>query len=326
MNKRSLIAAIVASLVLPALPLIAQAQQPFPSRPITWVVGFAPGGGMDSITRLVAAKVSLNVGQPIVIENKPGASSIIAAQYVARAAPDGYTIWSVEQGALVFNTALYSKLPYDPARDFMPVTNMLQAPLVLVVNAGFAAKDLRELIDMAKKAPGKFSYGGPGRGVFHHLGMEAFKDRAGIDITEVQYKGIAPAMQDVIAGQIPISPVDTVVVLPQLKSGKLRALATFSNVRLSVTPDVPSLAELGFPGLDMAPIVGVAVPRGTPREVIARLNTEIVRALKDPAITARLTGLGLEVIGDTPEQFAAFLESEGKRWLPLIRKLNVKLD
>jgi tripartite-type tricarboxylate transporter receptor subunit TctC len=323
MRRRSLIAAFAATVVLS---FGAQAQQPFPSKPITWVVGFAAGGGMDAVTRLVAAKVSQNIGQPVIVENKVGASSIIAAQYVAQAAPDGYTIWSMEQGAVVFNTALYSRLPYDAGRDFTPVTNMIRAPLVLVVNASFPAKDLRSLIEMARKEPGKLNYGASGRGVFHHLGMEAFKERAGIDLPDVQYKGIAPAMQDVIGGQIPIAAIDTAVVLPNLRGGKLRGLASFSNARLPVTPEVPSLAELGYPDLDMAPIVGVMAPKATPREVVARLNAEIVRALKDPAVNARLAGLGLDIVGDTPEQFAAFLDSEGKRWLPLIRRLNIKLD
>ncbi len=323
MKKLGQFAALAACVVLSTA---AQAQQPFPSRPITWALGFAPGGGMDAITRLVAAKVSQNIGQTVVVDNKPGASSIIVAEYVAKAAPDGYTIWSTEQGALVFNTALFSKLPYDPVRDFTPVTNMITAPLVLAVNPSFPAKDLKEFIDLIKKNPGKYSYGASGRGVFHHLGMEALKERAGLDIVDIQYKGIAPALQDLIANQIPIAPVDTVVILPSLKAGKTRALATFSNARLSVTPDVPSLAELGYPGLDMAPIVGVMAPKAVPKDIINRLNAEIIKAINDPTVNARLVGLGLTVIGDTPEQFAAFLDGEAKKWLPLIRKLNVRLD
>jgi tripartite-type tricarboxylate transporter receptor subunit TctC len=156
--------------------------------------------------------------------------------------------------------------------------------------------------------------------------MGAFKQRAKLDIVDVQYKGIAPVVQDVIAGQIPIGPLDTVVVLPHLRSGKVRALASFSDKRLSVTPDVPSLGELGYEGLDIAPIVGVAAPAKTPREIITRLNAEVVKALRDPDVSAKLTGLGLEIIADTPEQFAAFLQAEGNRWLPLIRSLNIKLD
>jgi len=323
MRRRDfLIAAAAAGMA----PLAAHAQAAYPNKSINWVVGFPPGGGADGVTRLVAAKVSQNIGQAVIVENRPGASSIIAAQYVAQSAPDGYTLFSCEQGSLVFNTALYSKLPYDPARDFAPVTDMIRAPLLLVVNAGFPANDLHSFVDYARKQPGKLNFGSPGRGLAHHLAMEAFKARAKLDIVDIQYKGIAPVVQDVVAGQIPMGAIDTVVVLPHLKSGKLRALASFSTKRLGVTPEVPSMAELGYDGLDIAPIVGVAVPRATPREVVAKLNTEVVRALRDPEVSAKLTGLGLEIIGDTPEQFAAFLQAEGSRWLPLIRSLNIKLD
>src|SRR5947208_2226030 len=220
------------------------AQQPYPSKAINWVVGFPPGGGADGVTRLVAAKVSQNIGQPIVVENRPGASSIIAAQYVARAAPEGYTIFSAEQGALVLNAALYSILPYDPQRDFTPVCDMIRAPLVLVVHPSFPATDLKSFIAEVKRQPGKLNFGSPGRGLAHHLAMEALKRRAGLDIVDVQYKGIAPVVQDTIAGQVPIAVIDTVVLLPHLRSGKLRAIAAFANKRLSVLPDVPALGEL----------------------------------------------------------------------------------
>jgi tripartite-type tricarboxylate transporter receptor subunit TctC len=307
-------------------PLGARAQGAYPSKPINWVVGFPPGGGADGVTRLVAAKLSQNIGQAVIVENRPGASSIIAAQYVAQAAPDGYTILTAEQGSMVFNTALYSKLPYDPLRDFAPVTDMIRAPVVLAVHPSFPAKDLKSFVEHVRANPGKYNYGSPGRGLAHQLAMEAFKQRAKLDIVDVQYKGIAPVVQDVIAGQIPMGPLDTVVVLPHLRSGKVRALASFSDKRLSVTPDVPSLGELGYEGLDIAPIVGVAAPAKTPREIITRLNAEVVKALRDPDVSAKLTGLGLEIIADTPEQFAAFLQAEGNRWLPLIRSLNIKLD
>ena len=302
------------------------AQQPYPSKPITWVVGFPPGGGADGVTRLVSAKVSQNIGQPIVVENRPGASSIIAAQYVAQAAPDGYTIFSAEQGALVFNAALYSKLPYDPQRDFTPVCDMIRAPLVLVVHPSFPATDLKSFIAEVKRQPGKLNFGSPGRGLAHHLAMEALKRRAGLDIVDVQYKGIAPVVQDTISGQIPIAVIDTVVLLPHLKSGKLRAIAAFANKRLAVLPEVPALGELGYEGMDIAPIVGVVAPRNTPPEIVRRLNSEIVRAVRDPEVSGKLGGLGLELIADTPEQFAAFLQSEASRWLPFIRSLNIKLD
>jgi tripartite-type tricarboxylate transporter receptor subunit TctC len=321
MKRRDLLIAAAAL----ALPVPLKAQQAFPSKPITWVVGFPPGGGADGVTRLVAAKLSQNIGQPVVVENRPGASSIIAAQYVAQAAPDGYTILTGEQGGLVFNTALYSKLPYDP-KDLTPVSDMIRAPLVLVVNPAFPAKDFKGFIELAKQQPGKFNYGSPGRGLAHNLAMEALKAAAGINLVDVHYKGIAPAAQDLVAGQISVSAVDTVIVLPFLKSGRLRALATFSDKRLSVTPEVPSLGELGYPGMDIAPIVGVVAPRNTPRDIVNKLSAEVQRAVRDPDVSAKLTGLGLEIIADTPEQFAAFLDAEGKRWLPFIRKLNIRLD
>lgn len=321
MKRRHFLLALAAA----AAGRTARAQQ-YPSKPINWVVGFPPGGGADGVTRLVSAKVSQNIGQPIVVENRPGASSIIAAQYVAQAAADGYTIFSAEQGALVFNAALYSKLPYDPQRDFTPVCDMIRAPLVLVVNPSFPATDLKSFIAEVKRQPGKLNFGSPGRGLAHHLAMEALKRRTGLDIVDIQYKGIAPVVQDTIAGQIPIAVIDTVVLLPHLRSGKLRAIVAFANKRLSVLPDVPALGELGYEGMDIAPIVGVVAPRNTPPDIVKRLNTEIVRAVRDPQVSGKLSGLGLELIADTPEQFAKFLQSEASRWLPFIRSLNIKLD
>ena len=232
---------------------------------------------------------------------------------------------SVEQGSMVFNTALYSKLPYDP-KDLAPVCDMIRAPVILAVNPSFPATDLKSLVDLVRANPAKYNYGSPGRGLAHQLAMEAFKQKAGLQIVDVQYKGIAPVVQDVVAGQIPMGPIDTVVILPHLRAGKLRALASFSDKRLAATPDVPSMGELGYAGLDIAPIVGVAAPAKTPREIINRLNAELVKAVRDAEVSAKLTGLGLEIIADTPEQFGAFLQSEGKKWLPLIRSLNIKLD
>ena len=309
------------------LPVVALGQaSTFPMKPITWVVGFPPGGGVDAVSRLVAAKMAQNIGQSVLIENRPGASSIIAAQYVTQAPADGYTLLSVEQGVMVFNAAMYSKLPYVANRDFAPITNLIFAPLVLSVKADFPANDFASFIEEVKKNPTKYDYGSPGRGLAHNIAMEVLKERAGLQVPDVQYKGIAPVIQDLTAGQSPLAVTDTVVVLPHLKSGKIRALATFSTQRLSVTPDVPALAELGYPGLDIAPIVGVATLKATPPEIIAKLNLEIVRALRDPGVSAKLLGLGLVIVGNSPEQFAEFLASEEKRWLPIVKKLDIHLD
>ena len=321
MRRREFLIAAAAAMA----PLGARAQAAYPAKPITWVVGFPPGGGADGVTRLVASKLSQNIGQPVLVENRPGASSMIAAQYVANAAADGYTIMSVEQGSMVFNTALYSKVPYDP-KDIAPVCDMIRAPVILAVNPNFPAKDLQSFVALIRQNPGKYNYGSPGRGLAHQLAMEAFKQRAQLDIVDVQYKGIAPVVQDVVAGQIPMGPIDTVVILPHLRAGKLRALASFSDKRLAATPEVPAMGELGYEGLDIAPIVGVGAPAKTPRDIIDKLNMEIVRAVRDPEVSTKLTSLGLDIIADTPEQFAAFLQNEANRWLPLIRSLNIKLD
>src|SRR6267378_3599759 len=287
MKRRQVLFALTAS----ALAARGWTQQPYPSKAITWVVGFPPSGGADGVTRLVAAKVSQNLGQPVVVENRPGASSIIAAQHVAQQPADGYTIFSAEQGALVFNAALYSKLPYDPARDFTPVTDMVRVPLLLVVHPSFPATDFRGFLDEVKQRPGKYHFGSPGRGLAHHLAMERLKATAKLDITDVQYKGIAPVIQDLVAGQIPMAAV----------------------------------GELGYKDVEIAPIVGVVVPRNVPKDIVAKLNAEIVRALRDPEVNGKMSGLGLEVIGDTPEQLAAILQAEGQRWLPFIRSQNIKL-
>jgi tripartite-type tricarboxylate transporter receptor subunit TctC len=311
-----------------ALPLSTQAQQQaaYPYKSINWVVGFPPGGGSDAVTRIVAGKAQIGLGQPIVVENRPGASSIIAAQYVLQAPADGYTLLSAEQGVLIFNEALYAKIPYDPARDFIPITNMVSVPLLLVVNPEFPARDLRSFIDLVKKNPGKYNFGSPGRGLAHHLAMEKLKAQAGLEIMDVQYKGIGPVIQDVVAGQIPIGAIDLAPLLPQLRTGKLRAIASFSTERLAILPDVPTFAEIGLTDLDLAPIVGVVAARGTPPAVITRVHDEVVRALHDEELVKKMGGLGIQIVGNTPEQFSAFLKREAERWLPFIRSRNIRLE
>lgn len=300
--------------------------QTYPSKPINWVVGFPPGGGADAVTRMVAAKMSQNMGQTIVVENRPGASAIIATQYVAQAPADGYTLLSAEQGALVYNSALFAKLPYDAARDLTAVSNMIRAPLLLVVHPSYPATDLKSFIEGAKRQPGKLNYASPGKGLAHNLAMEIFKVRAGIDIADITYKGLGPAIQDVLAGQVPIGMADTVAATQHIRAGKLRALVAFSNARLAVLPDVPTTTESGFPDLDIAPIVGLVVPAKTPRDIVNRLGIEVAKAVRDPEVNKKLTDLGLEVIGNTPEQFSAYIADETRRRLPSIRALNIRLD
>ena len=300
--------------------------QTYPSKPITWVVGFPPGGGADAVARMVSAKIAQNIGQTILVENRPGASSIIAAQHVAQAPADGYTLFVAEQGALVYNAALYAKLPYDAARDFTPVSNMIRAPLLLIVHPSFPATDFKSFVETVKKQPGKLNYASPGKGLAHHLAMEMLKGRAGLDIADVAYKGIGPATQDVLAGQVPLAVIDMVVALQHVRSGKLRALAAFGESRFATLPEVPSLGELGYSGMDIAPIVGIVAPKQTPKDVVARMAAEIAKAVRDPEVSAKLSGLGLDIVGNTPEQFGAYLDAEAKRMLPVIKTLNIRLD
>jgi tripartite-type tricarboxylate transporter receptor subunit TctC len=304
----------------------AAGAQSYPAKPITWVVGFPPGGGADAVTRMVAAKMAQNMGQSIVVENRPGASGMISAQYVAQASADGYTVLSAEMGALVYNRVLFSKMPYDPTRDFVPVSNMIRAPVLLIVHPSFPAQDFKSFFDMVKKQPGKFSYASPGKGLAHSLAMEIFKSKAGLDIADITYKGLGPATQDVLAGQVPVGVIDTVVALQHVRAGKLKPLAAFSKERLRVLPDVAAMGELGYPDADLAPIVGMVAPAATPRDIINRLAQEVAKAVRDPEVNKKLTDLGLDVIGDTPAQFGALIDDENKRRLPLIRALNIRLD
>ena len=319
--------------VLPALTLVVTLAslatahaQAFPTKPIQWIVGFPPGGGADFVARAVTRQMSANLGQSIVVENRPGASSIIAAQAVAQAAPDGYTLFGADGGALVLNPALYAKLPYDPVRDFAPVSLIIRAPLLIVVHPSFPAADLKTFIAMAKQQPGKLNYASPGRGTHHHLAMELFKTRVGIDVTDIVYKGAGPAVQDVLSGQVPVGILDSVVTLAHLRAGKLRTLMVFNGARLPQLPDVPSITELGVPDAEVAATVGVVAPKATPREIVARLSAEVARAMSDPDLKKRLSDLGMEPISTTPEQYTAYLEAEARRFQPLIKSLNIRLD
>lgn len=300
--------------------------QTWPSKPIQWVVGFPPGGGADFVARAVTRQISASIGQNIIVDNRPGASSIIAAQVVAQAAPDGYTVFGADGGALVLNPVLYSKLPYDPVRDFAPVSLLIKAPLLIAVHPSFPAKDIKSFIELARAQPGRLNYASPGRGTHHHLAMETLKARAGIDVADIVYKGAGPAVQEVLAGQVMVGMLDSVVTLSHLRAGKLRALAVFSATRIPQLPDVPTLMELGLLDQEVAATVGVVAPRATPRDVVAKLASEAARAVKHPELNKRLSDLGMEPVGSSPEQFSAYLESEAKLFQPLIRRLNIRLD
>jgi tripartite-type tricarboxylate transporter receptor subunit TctC len=302
------------------------AQGAFPVKPVNIVVGYAAGGGVDFLARSISAPLGMALGQPVIVDNRPGASSIIAAQYVMRAPADGYTLFGADSGGLILNTALYSHLPYDTVRDFAPVSMLVRAPMLVVANPSFGANTLPELIALARQDRGKLNYASPGRGTSHQLGMEMLKQRAGFEAVDVSYKGAGPAVQDVIAGQVPLAVMDSIVALPQIRGGKLKVLATLTPERLKSLPEVPTAAEQGVLGAEAYGWTGIVAPKTTPADIVARLSSEIVKVTRLPEVSKRFTDLGLEPFTTTPQEFEAYIAAELKRWVPLIRTLNLKLD
>ena len=321
--KKLLLAALTTLSVL-ALPAAAQAQA-FPSKPIRWLVPYPAGGGSDFLARTIGQTLSAQVGQPVVIENKPGGNTAIAAAEVARAPGDGYTVLSADNGTMVFNSALYKSLTYNP-KDLAPVTLMGKFPMILVVGPASDAKDLKTFVAQAKAKPGGINYASAGAGSPHHLAMELLKAQAGLFMVHVPYRGAAPALSDVAGGQVPAMMVDLAAGAAFIKSGKLRALAVANATRLQQLPDVPTFAELGFKGVEAAALVGMVAPGSTPPETIDRLSKLVVTAIHDPNVQKRLIEFGVEPVGSTPQQYAALLQSEVTRWHKLIRDLKITLD
>lgn len=324
MNRRHAIR-LAAALAVVAASTLAQAQS-FPSKSIRWVVPYPAGGGSDFLARTIGQQLATQVGQSVVIDNKPGGNTAIAASEVARSAADGYTILSADNGTMVFNTALYAKLSYNPQKDLVPVTLMGKFPMILVVGANAAAKDAKDFIAKAKAAPGRISYGSAGAGSPHHLAMELLKVHAGLHMVHIPYRGAAPALTDLAGGQVEAMMVDLAAGAGFLKGGKVRPLAVANPTRLPQLPDVPTFAELGFKGVEAAAQVGVVAPAGTPAEVVAALQKQIATAIQQPAIRQKLVDFGIEPVGSTPQQYADLNRTEIQRWHTLIRDQKISLD
>jgi tripartite-type tricarboxylate transporter receptor subunit TctC len=314
---RSCLLTLAAS--LPALVHSGSASaEAWPSKPLRWVVAYPAGGGSDFLARTVAPQLGKQLGQSIVIDNRPGAAGIIGSENAAKSPADGYTLMSGDNGVLIFNEAMYRKLPYSPG-DFTPVGFMARFPLILAVNPASGFTSARQLLDELKKQPGKYSYASPGVGSPHHLAMELLKQRAAIDALHVPYRGTAMAVQDVIAGQVPIAVLDTAAGLAQIRGGKLRALAVMSKKRIPSLPDVPTLDEIGVKDFEATAWQSLFVPRGTPPDIVARLTAEMNKAISKPEIRLRLEEFGLEVLpGDGPA-LAQFLQKETLFWHALIK-------
>jgi len=297
----------------------------YPSHPIKLIVPYAPGGGADAVARIVAKRVSETIGQPIVIENRGGAGSIIGTEDVHKAAPDGYTLLLGQSGPISINPAVYKELPYDPEKDFAPITMTTAYPYILVVNAKLPVKSLQDFVAMVKAKPGEFNYGTTGVGAANHLVTELFSSRAGLKMVHVPYRGTALAVADLLAGQVTMVFADPVSALPHMQAGTLRALAVTSNERSPVAPDVPTIAESGYPGFDAIAWHGILAPAGTPAPVIAKLHDQIVAALKDPATKALLEAQAIATIGDTPQQFSDFIKRDIAVWKEVANQANVSV-
>ncbi len=318
------ITAIAGGAVMLAAGCAAQAQS-YPTKPIRVVVPYPAGGATDFFARTVFPKMSDSLGQPLVIENKPGAGTTIGAAEVARSAPDGYTILLGDSGTYAFNVSLYKKPSYHPLKDFAPVSQTGRFALVLVVNsAAMKVNSLKEFVDTVKSKPGIDYAMAPGSPV--HLAMELFRRTAGLELTPIPYKGGGDAINDLVGGRVPIMILDISTALSQVRGGKLRALAVASDKRMPALPNVPTIGESGYPGFEAWAWQGFVVPAGTPRPVIDRLNAAFRKVMAEPAVLARLSESGFEPQTSTPEQFGAYMKSEIAKWEKVIRDGNISLD
>jgi tripartite-type tricarboxylate transporter receptor subunit TctC len=308
--------------------LVSQAAlaQAWPTRPVRLLVPFAAGAGINDImARLVGQHLGAGLGQPVVIENRPGAGGIAGTDAAAKAAPDGYT-FLMTNVTLVTTAYLYSKLPYDAQKDFVPVTLVATSPLMLVVHPSVAAKSVQELIALAKANPGKLTFGSGGVGSTPHLSTEIFKSIAGIDAVHVPYKGGAPALNDLVGGQLSFMIENVPGTMPFVRGGKLRALAISSARRSPLDPSLPTMAEAGVPGYEVVGWNGIVAVAGTPPEIVARLHAEVAKVLRLPEARERLAALGAEPVGNSPEEFGAFIRAENARWGTIIREKGIRSE
>jgi len=308
-----------------ALAAFGASAQGWPSRPVHVVVPYPAGGPNDIIVRMVGKRLGETLGEPIVVENRPGAGGNIGTYSVAKSAPDGYTLVSVGPGALIINPLL-GKVPYDTMRDFAPVTIMAVAPNALVAHPSFPAKSVKDLIALAKRKPGAINYASGGTGSTPHLAAALFAVMAGVQLTHVPYKGTGPATADLVGGQVQIAFLGIPTVLPHIRSGKLRALAVTGARRSPELPDVPTVAEAGVPGYELSPWYGLLAPAGTPSAVVARLAAEATKIVREPAMREQLVAQGAEPAGGTPEEFARTLRSDAALWKKVVKDAGIRAD
>jgi tripartite-type tricarboxylate transporter receptor subunit TctC len=315
----------VALLFLLLLTFGANAQDAYPSKPIRLILPFPPGGGTDILGRLVAERLGARLGQPVVTDNRGGAGGNLGAEAAAHSAPDGYTLL-LAAPSLAISPSLYKKLPYDPVRDLAPISLVATVPNVMITHPSVPAKTLREFIALAKTRPGELNFGSGGSGTSNHLGGELLNIVAGVKLVHIPYKGVNLAMNDVMAGNVQLVVIGIPAAAPQIKGGKLRALAVIAPQRSPALPDVPTVAEEGLADFDVTTWYGLLAPAETPRPIIARLNSELVQSMQAPDLKERLAGMGTEPLTSTPEEFGAYLNREIAKWGDVVRKAGLKAD
>jgi tripartite-type tricarboxylate transporter receptor subunit TctC len=300
--------------------------QSYPAKPVRMVVPFPAGGATDIVGRLIAQKLTESWGQPVIVDNRSGAGGTIGSDVAAKSAPDGYTMLIGTSSTHAIAPSLYSRLPYDPVRDFAPVTLVASATILLAVHPSLPAKNVRELIALGRKKPNALSFASSGNGGISHLIGEHFKAAGGIEMLHVPYKGDTPALVDLVSGQVHLMFGTAVSFLPYVRAGRLNALAVTNPERSPIAPDVPTIAESGLPGFEALQWFGIFVPAGTSRDIVARLNAEIVKIARLPDIRERMTSLGADAVGNAPEQFAGFLKADTAKWAKVVKQSGARID
>jgi len=315
--------ALLASIVAATPTALAQS---YPARPVRIVVPFPPGGGTDIGTRIIAQKLQESWGQPVVVENKPGAAGIVGTEMVAKAAPDGYTLIMGNIGTHAINISLYKKLSYDPVKDFAPISQVAGLPLFLLVHPSIPVNSVKELIALAKAKPGELNFSSSGAGGSMHVAAELFKNMTGVNMVHIPYKGGSPAVADLLSGQVALSFATVLETLSHVKSGRVRALAVTSAARSVAYPDLPTVAEAGVPGYESISWLGLFAPAGTPRDIVNRISSDVQRIIRLPEVKERLLAQGAEPIGTSPEQFALGLQSDIAKYARIIRESGYKAE
>jgi tripartite-type tricarboxylate transporter receptor subunit TctC len=309
-----------------ALLVAATIAHAFPTKPVRIMVAFPPGGGTDIVARLIAPRLGETWGQSVVVENRAGASGTIGTEAAARAEPDGHTLFMATMGNMTANQHLYPKMAVDPLRAFTPITKVVDVHFVLMANPGLPALSVRELVEMAKKRPGEIHYSSSGPGGAPHLAMELFKRQADVNLTHVPYKGSGPGMSDLLGGRVLVTMDSLLQGLPQIKAGKLKALAVLGPKRSALLPEVPTMAEAGVKGYALTNWFGLVAPAATPKDVVAKVHADVTRILRDPEIQKKIAEMGADVVGNSPAEFGAAMQAESAQWADIIRSANIKAE